>query len=492
MIDKVQLLSLTTISIFLWVCFHSFPLEGANISWLLWLLLRTGGALFITYQKHKAINSWGLLFFIFALLIALPNALYTQNTLIYFQYPISLLCILIGTLIIASENKKPRWEIWFIETWIESIIMSITGMWNYYSELKNQKILSKDNSYTIILLQILKGILIWAPILIIITILLANADKMFADIIYKIYPTISWWTIRDIFIVLLVTTVIVSYYTYVFFIQKYEKIEQRKIWDASHSVSIISFLSALVIILWLYSVIQMKYLLLWGELPTGYIYADYAKEWFRQLIAATCIILSTYLGIKNLFTKTRTINTLLTIIILNNGFLLYTALYRFSAYIEAYNFTFMRLLPLSFMIMIWVLIAIGLLQSFYKKLTIRKRYIITILSRFSIIGIVNLDILSVKRNIQRYYETNKIDMEYIISNISDKCDWGIEIENCEIRWYEILPYLIQLEKYMEKQWTGESLKSLQTHVNWLSQSKYESKYTLWSRSLLEYNFSKNY
>jgi hypothetical protein len=65
------------------------------------------------------------------------------------------------------------------------------------------------------------------------------------------------------------------------------------------------------------------------------------------------------------------------------------------------------------MVFIFILLSLTLYKVWNKKLPLLKTYIVVALFSYVIINYVNIDVIIVKNNIERYYTTGKIDVQYL-------------------------------------------------------------------------------
>lgn len=189
---------------------------------------------------------------------------------------------------------------------------------------------------------------------------------------------------------------------------------QKRGWDM---VTIITITAAVDILYIVFVVIQFAYLFGGSGLPEGFTYAEYARSGFFELILVTllnigllaCTLTFTSKGSTTAGAAFRILNTIL---ICSTFVMLLSAYYRMSLYEKAYGYTFLRIMTQAFMVFLLVLFVITLARVWVERLPLLKPYIIVAIIAVTVVNYINVDTLIVKKNIERYYSTNVIDMTY--------------------------------------------------------------------------------
>ncbi len=166
----------------------------------------------------------------------------------------------------------------------------------------------------------------------------------------------------------------------------------------------------------------------------GLTSSAYAVRGFGELLFITClnfIIIAFCLRFTKLKNgKTQVfIKVLYTILIAFNFVILASSHMRMQSYEAAYGYSVARFLSHSFMVLLLVLNAITLARIF-TRIKISKVVIAASLLYFCVIVAINPELYVTKKNIDRYYQTGKIDAVYMFSlsgdAISEACDFVTE------------------------------------------------------------------
>lgn len=323
--------------------------------------------------------------------------------------------------------------------------------------------------------QILIGLLISLPLLIIIIGLLNSADMVFSYYLNNITNIFNNIDLGNSIPHIIIIFIIAFYlFGYVWGFKKEDKTYDNLLGIENISIEAVTIITVLIVLNILYlifTIIQFSYLYGGGNmtLPNGFTYAEYARRGFFELAAVTfinfVIVLCCLKYIKRENKKLMTIgNILFTILILFTLNMLYSANFKLSLYEGTYGYTYLRVFVHIFMLLLFILSLIVLIGIWYRKVPIVKSILVTAIIIYTIINYINIDAFIAKKNVERYYATGKIDVSYLTS-LS----------------YEAVPYLIDLSKVDDTPIRDTINKELNNKRVELKKIKY------WR----EFNFSRN-
>ncbi len=213
------------------------------------------------------------------------------------------------------------------------------------------------------LIPVLIGISIALPLLLFVTILLASADAVFANIFIHILDSINLVTVFGV-ILMTVITFFASYAVYAAFSMKEVKEEITDHRTLEPIIAIIVTVTLSVIYL-IFSVIQILYLFIGNlKLPDGYTYSSYAREGFFQLLFVCVLNLLIVLICLYLFRDNVVLKAILTVISGCTFIMILSSALRMLMYINRYNLTFLRIFVLWSLAVIFLLMA-GVTVSIY-------------------------------------------------------------------------------------------------------------------------------
>ena len=277
--------------------------------------------------------------------------------------------------------------------------------------------------------RVLTGLLISLPLLLVLLALLSSADMVFGRLVDKL-PKLFEQLNMDELIGKSIVALMIFFLTfsYLWSVRHGDRpadsaakandtiIPLQKVnWD---QVTIITITAAVNVLYILFVIIQFAYLFGGSGLPEGFTYAEYARSGFFELILVTllnigllaCTLTFTRRGTATAGTVLKVLNT---IMIGCTFVMLVSAHYRMSLYEEAYGYTFLRIMTQAFMVFLLVLFVITLGRVWVEHLPLVKPYIIVAIIAFTVVNYINVDTMIVKKNMERFYSSNVIDMAHM-------------------------------------------------------------------------------
>lgn len=273
----------------------------------------------------------------------------------------------------------------------------------YFDAQKQEKTAKKGY-----FLPVFIGLVIAAPLLLIMTLLLASADKIFDRLLVSITKFFNIPTLIQV-CALMVIVFFCSYAAIAAFCKKNavrENVEERTLFDPVIAIVVTGLLSIPYL---LFSVIQILYLFLGSmTLPAGYTYAQYAREGFFQLLAVCIINLGIVLISLHLFRESKVLKSILLILSGCTFIMIFSSALRMILYIDTYALTFLRVFVL------WSLAVIFLLMSgvtafiFYKRFPLFRYGVAVVTVCYLILSFSHPDYF-----IARYDLTHDGDRHYL-------------------------------------------------------------------------------
>ncbi len=296
------------------------------------------------------------------------------------------------------------------------------------SHLKFKKIKELNTTHK----NILIGILISIPVLIVFTSLLASADDIFRDFI-----TIDQFSFNTFFEQLPIAKVIIgtlsglyifSFFYYLLYKDKYKAEKESILKEKKYFDTIIQTLLTLINILFAAFVfIQVRYLFV-KEIINGMTYSSYAREGFFELTVISLMVILMMIVLKSFMSKT--INkVLMTLMGISTLVIAYSAIFRLNLYIEAYGLTWLRILSLSFIYIQIIILLITLLYTWKKDLNIKVLVAVIYLIAYIVLNYVNVDMIIVEKNMDRYYAGHDLDTNYFSLLSYDSVETLLDIQN---------------------------------------------------------------
>lgn len=278
---------------------------------------------------------------------------------------------------------------------------------NQFKANKNQKMSPQTK-------QILTGLIISIPILFIFIALLAAADDIFRSFITLKPNFITNFfkgnTIWKMIIFTLSSCYVFGHYHYLLFKSRPTDLEPLTTTEQNNYDMVITTITMLINIVFLVFIfIQFKYLFS-QKITTGMTYSSYARKGFFELTVISLMVIG-LVAILNYLSRGKLNKWLMSIVLTSTLIIAYSAIFRMNLYIEAYGFTWLRIVSLSFIYLQMIIILITLI-SLWKvipyKIIIATLYLVAYVT----LNFINVDALIIEGNVSRYYNGYELDTEY--------------------------------------------------------------------------------
>ncbi|MGH4138891.1 DUF4153 domain-containing protein [Clostridium sp.] len=417
-------------------------------------------------------KSIGFVIIIPTLLIALNYSIHSNEILNFFNGIMILILTGVSTVLIRYENIK--WDnLNFVKKVFSRGVKSIgENSYKPFMFIKGNIMRENKKEISSTKKNILKGLVISIPLLVVILVLLTSADMVFKNYITNFsfgLGEISLGKITGHLLVIIIVFIILFSYIWSFKYAFYEGISNKKDiqWEP---VTILTIIFMINIVYLLFSIVQFSYLYGGGSnfLPQKFTYSEYARKGFFELVAVTLInftiLLSSMKFLKRDNKKINSIsNVFLTLLVAFTFNMLFSAHYKMSLYEQTYGFTYLRIFVHLFMFMLFMLFIAALIGIWNRKMPLNKILIVILLSMYILVNYINVDKIIAKNNIDIYYQTQKIDVQYF------KC-----------LSYDAIPEILKLK--------DDPNKNVAKEVN---DYLYDVKNDLWSEHFwYEFNYSK--
>ena len=298
----------------------------------------------------------------------------------------------------------------------------------------------------------IKSIIIVIPIVLVIIVMLCSADEMFGNIFKNIFSIFEKFpseelTGRVIRIAILFTYIGATIY---YLHNKYESAYRsngKEIKLEEYTVKLL--LTILNIIYLVFDFIQIRSLM-FHHVSTNINYAEYARSGFFQLMFISLINLVILLISHKSNTKYN--KTMSLIMVLFTFVIICSSFFRMYMYECAYGYTLLRLLVYVTLITLTILLIPTIFYIFGINVNILKHYMIIIISIYTVLCLLPVDYFIAYKNINRYYYTGKIDLQYLenynYDNIPLLVDLYNKTDDYQIK-RELKYYFKEIKEYNE-------------------------------------------
>jgi len=408
-----------------------FYSKQLGISFLLFVVVFL--IIFFAYLKSSNLK-WqrpGIWLLIPFLALSTSFALHTNVTLLILNFLAIPFLLVAQTLLTAGANRYRWFDIRFIFDILEGAFGRTLG--NAATSYKVVKDLGKgrpDQQRFEVLKRVLTGIIIAFPLLLVIILLLSSADLVFSHYLGKLPEYLKLIRLGELFVrALLIVVITVFSFAY---IQSFRRSGEEKLaaegssskplelktrWDP---ITVSTFLMLLNLVYIIFVFIQFSYLFGGGQftLPAGFTYAEYARQGFFELVIVTLINFSIYIFLISFVNDSRRalfnlFRILLSLLSASTLILLISSFFRLALYEEAYGFTFARVAAHALIIYLFILFLAALYRIWQKKFALLKSFIVVSLVAYLIFNFFGIDRFIAASNIERYFNTGKIDVHYL-------------------------------------------------------------------------------
>lgn len=219
--------------------------------------------------------------------------------------------------------------------------------------------------------DILIGVLIAIPLLIVVTVILSGADVVFRNLVDGLLDSFTWPKhISDLLAIpaMAVCVFLAVYCLSCFLTKQHEEkaAAEKKQASAVIAVTVTGLLTAVYL---LFCGIQVLYLFDRNlALPEGYTYSAYVHEGFNQLIAVCLLNLVIIAVSQSHFGSSKVLRVLLTVFCGCTYMMTVSAAIRIALYVRAYHLTFDRILVIWTILAIACCLTVLLLRLYLQKL----------------------------------------------------------------------------------------------------------------------------
>ncbi|WP_108995223.1 DUF4153 domain-containing protein [Paenibacillus agaridevorans] len=334
--------------------------------------------------------------------------------------------------------------------------------------------------------KILLGLVIAAPLLIVVVALLASADGIFRSWIENVPNLFEVESVGD-WLVRIFIGGCISFYLFCFvwgllfrktksddegleaaFPREPHGSTAEKSGTGAHVDSTIAA-TVLVCVNFVYVffvAIQFSYLFgaAEGLLPAGTAYAEYARRGFAELVAIAMInmgilLLGLHFVKKESGLLDRFRQVLLTVLMSCTLVMLISAYSRLSLYEEAYGFTQQRLLVHGFMILLGIMMMAAIVRIWYGRYSLAKVNIALAVVAYVIMNYANLDARIAENNAERYERNGRMDWAYMSTLSADAAPALLKLQERHPELKEVRDILaeLRLEAKDRKGWQSWNL-----------------------------------
>lgn len=408
-------IGIISVAVLLTVAFH-FLVAGRwfGLGLAVFAVLLVVGIHIVDVLAGKPNNTWAYIFLVPLIAVAAAECLYANTVVRLLSLPI----MMVSSALFAYWFTAPRAGFWeapvlWPATAIAETVWPFKGVGGMTAGLTRTEKARK----------VFLGLVIAAPVVIVIVFLFSGADAVFGKAVADIFDFKNaaeniYRTVRDVFVAVFF---VASGWTIYTRISESRKAKIGLSSNAGDKTIITTFLAVLNLLFLVFIAFQAA-VFFGGEKfvqAQGISYADYARQGFFQLLAVSGIVFVIMIAIYR-WTHLREWGSraLGMALIVETGVIIVSAVRRLALYIDTYGLTLSRYWAMVVIIIIAAVLAtllVGALAKVKYETIIRASFI-GLLVIFPMLLLVNVDGFIVKFNFDRFIggKTDKFDAGYFL------------------------------------------------------------------------------
>lgn len=430
---------------FLYACFYAFCMYRNN-SGVTYSFFVAGSLVFICFCLSRLGISWkkDSLFYTISMMLLSVSTFCTDDSRIIFFNKVGVFLLTISLLLGTIYNTK-HWNLGkYLGAICLTCFMAVGEIGRPFADAAwycKNKLDKKNSKY----LYVLIGVAITIPLFLVVFLLLTSADAVFRDMADRM---LSGLDMGDLFLIAFMIgfMFLASYCILVFLCKKtlQEEVKDSRKGEPLIAIPIATIMSLLYLV---FSGVQVVYLFLGKmQLPEGYTYAEYAREGFFQLLAVSILNLIMVLIGLYFFKESKVLKAVLTVMSLCTFIMIASSAMRMIIYIQYYYLTFLRILVLWSLAVLFLLFVGVILYIFKESFPLFRYSMVIVTCLYLCLSFSHPDYLIAKVNIAGSQETrsdffkgSEYEDFYFLSKLNADAapvmlEW-MEEGGCDLKYY---------------------------------------------------------
>ena len=399
---------------------HSILFYGKEIgiSMILFTILGNVILYYILSKKNKIINKKGFILLIPIVLISFTYFIYANTTLqILNIFALLILNIIMYSIVVGEKNNALVMHLYSALEIAKNTIEDYLEVIKYSNKKVKEHIKIGKKLDDNKIKRVGMSLLIVLGVCLIIVILLASADSIFAGIFSNIGNAFSKINIGTF--ILRIGILIVVYFlilSYILNLQKKIefKVKKQKKANEKYILTIKLLLVALNVIYLVFCFIQVQSLFAKANLNENFNYAEYAKAGFFQLMFVSFInLIIILISDKYNVNKEKSIKILNLFLVIFTCIIAISSMYRMHMYEMEYGLTYLRVFVYIILATEIISFVPIIIHIFNEKFDFIKWCFIILICIYCGINYINIEKIIVNNNINRKTSKQPIDYNYI-------------------------------------------------------------------------------
>ncbi len=353
------------VATFLYACLYAFCMYR-NSSGVTYPFFVAGSLLYICYcfAKLEISLKKGSAFYMVSMMLLAVSTFCTDDGRIIALNKLGIFLLTISFLL-ATLYDTGKWKLGkYLGAICQTLFMAFGELNRPFEDVhwytKNK--MKRKNSTV---LYVVLGLVIALPIFMVVLPLLVSADAVFRDMTERLLEHLR---LGNILLVLVMWSfMFLAAYCILSYLCKRRITPEVKDMRRGEPVIAITIAALLTLLYLVFSVIQIVYLFVGNmTLPSGYTYAEYAREGFFQLLAVSILNLIFVLVGLSCFKESKALKAILTVMSLCTYVMIASSAMRMIIYIRWYYLTFLRIFVLWSLAVLFLLFT-GIIISVIKE-----------------------------------------------------------------------------------------------------------------------------
>ncbi len=350
---------------FLYACLYAFCMyrNGSGVTYPFFV---AGSLWFICYcfAKLKISLKKGSAFYMVSMMLLAVATFCTDDGRIIALNKLGIFLLAISFLLATLYDTR-KWQLGkYLGSICQTVFMAVGELSRPFEDAHwytKNKMKSKNSK----VLYVILGLVIALPIFMVVLPLLVSADAVFRDMTEKLLEHLRLGNI--LMVLFMWSFMFLASYCILCYLCKRTIKQEVKDGRRGEPMIAITIATLLTLLYLVFSVIQIVYLFMGNmTLPSGYTYAEYAREGFFQLLAVSILNLIFVLAGLGCFKDSKVLKGILTVMSLCTYVMIASSAMRMIIYIRWYYLTYLRIFVLWSLAVLFLLFT-GIIISIIKE-----------------------------------------------------------------------------------------------------------------------------
>ncbi len=383
---------------FLYACLYAFCMfhNGSGVTFPFFM---AGSLLFLHFSLSKLEISWkkGSVFYMAGMMLLAVSTFCTDDWRII-AFNKTGIFLLMMSLLLKQFFDTSNWKLGkYLGAICELVVVSIGELGRPFQDaaryMKDHKSRNMGKVWYAVL-----GLVIAMPLFLTVLLLLSSADAVFRSMTRSFLEGIRFGNVFNV--VFRVGFLFFASYLLTAYLCKKSIKEEVTDHRKGEPILAITVTGMLTLLYLVFSGIQIVYLFMGQmQLPEGYTYAEYAREGFFQLLAVGILNLIIVLIALSFFRESKALKIVLTVMSLCTFVMIASSAMRMLIYISYYYLTFLRILVLWGLSVLFLLFAGVIVSIFWERFRLFQYSMVVVTVMYTALSFLHPDYIIARVNV---------------------------------------------------------------------------------------------